>query len=73
MITSIKTFIVYAWNFVFNHNVSPLRHIPSLWYLRSHNVCGLVSTSIGIDIIPNDQLWNSEIRPPQIASRLSAA
>ena len=30
MITSIKTFIVYAWNFVFNHNVSPLRHIPDV-------------------------------------------
>lgn len=25
-----KKFIVYCWNFIFNHNVSPLRHIPDL-------------------------------------------
>ncbi len=23
-----KQFVIYLWNFVFNHNVSPLRHIP---------------------------------------------
>ena len=30
MITSIKTLIIYVWNFVFDHNISPLRHIPSV-------------------------------------------
>ena len=25
-----KTFIIHAWNFVFDHNVSPLRHIPDV-------------------------------------------
>ena len=28
MITPIKTFVVQAWSFVFDHNVSPLRNIP---------------------------------------------
>ncbi len=30
MIISVKTFVVYVWNFVFNHNVSPLRHITDV-------------------------------------------
>jgi hypothetical protein len=30
MITGIKTLVVHSWNFVFNHNVSPLRHIPDV-------------------------------------------
>ena len=30
MITSNKTLIIYVWNFVFNHNISPLRHIPNV-------------------------------------------
>lgn len=30
MMTSVKTFVVQVWNFVFNHNVSPLRHIPDV-------------------------------------------
>jgi hypothetical protein len=30
MITSIKTLVVHAWRFVFDHNVSPLRHIPDV-------------------------------------------
>lgn len=30
MITSVKIFIVRAWNFVFDHRVSPLRHIPDV-------------------------------------------
>ncbi len=30
MITSLKTFIGYALNFVSNHNVSPLRHNPDV-------------------------------------------
>jgi hypothetical protein len=28
MIASTGNFIVYAWNFIFNHEVSPLRNIP---------------------------------------------
>lgn len=30
MITSVRTFVVHAWNFLFDHNVSPLRHIPDV-------------------------------------------
>lgn len=30
MITNVKTSIVYAWNFLFDHSVSPLRHIPDV-------------------------------------------
>jgi hypothetical protein len=30
MITAIKTIVVTAWNFVLDHNVSPLRHIPDV-------------------------------------------
>ena len=30
MFNSIRRFIVYGWDFVFNHEVSPLRHIPDV-------------------------------------------
>jgi hypothetical protein len=30
MITSTIKFIAYAWNFIFNHEVSPLRNIPDV-------------------------------------------
>ena len=30
MFNSVRKFIVYCWNFVFNHEVSPLRHIPNV-------------------------------------------
>lgn len=30
MITFIKTLVVKAWSFVFDHNVSPLRNIPDV-------------------------------------------
>jgi hypothetical protein len=30
MITSIRNYVVYAWNFIFNHQVSPLRNIPNV-------------------------------------------
>jgi hypothetical protein len=30
MITSIRNCVVYAWNFIFNHEVSPLRNIPDV-------------------------------------------
>lgn len=30
MFTPIGKFVVYSWNFVFNHDVSPLRHIPDV-------------------------------------------
>ena len=30
MITLIEKFVVRAWNFVFDHNVSPLRNIPDV-------------------------------------------
>jgi hypothetical protein len=30
LIRLVKTFVVQSWNFVFDHNVSPLRHIPDV-------------------------------------------
>ena len=30
MIAPARKIIVYCWNFVFNHEVSPLRHIPDV-------------------------------------------
>jgi len=30
MFTSLRKFVVYCWNFVFNHEVSPLRNIPDV-------------------------------------------
>src|SRR5689334_1270249 len=30
MFTAVGKFVVYCWNFVFNHKVSPLRHIPDV-------------------------------------------
>ena len=30
MFASIKNYVAYAWNFIFNHEVSPLRNIPDI-------------------------------------------
>jgi hypothetical protein len=30
MLTPVRKLIVFCWNFVFNHEVSPLRHIPDV-------------------------------------------
>lgn len=30
MLNTLRKSIVYYWNFVFNHKVSPLRHIPDV-------------------------------------------
>ena len=30
MFTPARKFVVYSWNFVFNHEVSPLRNIPDV-------------------------------------------
>ena len=30
MFNSIRRLVVYSWDFVFNHEVSPLRHIPDV-------------------------------------------
>ena len=30
MFTSMRRLVVYSWNFVFNHEVSPLRNIPDV-------------------------------------------
>lgn len=52
MISSIKTFVVYSWNFVFNHNVSPLRHIPDVsvrhYVLQALGLMWAVSFSVAI-------------------------
>ena len=30
MFVSTRNYVVYAWNFIFNHEVSPLRNIPDV-------------------------------------------
>ena len=30
MLTAVRNLVVFIWNFVFNHEVSPLRHIPDV-------------------------------------------
>jgi hypothetical protein len=30
MFTTVRKFVVYCWNFVFNHEISPLRKIPDV-------------------------------------------
>ena len=30
MIASTRNYVAYAWNFLFNHEVSPLRNIPDV-------------------------------------------
>ena len=30
MFTTVRNLVVYAWNFVFNHEVSPVRNIPDV-------------------------------------------
>lgn len=30
MFSGLRDFVVYCWNFVFNHEVSPVRHIPDV-------------------------------------------
>jgi hypothetical protein len=52
MITSTRKFVVHAWNFLFNHEVSPLRHIPDVairhYVLQVLGVMWAVSFSIAI-------------------------
>ncbi|WP_426038035.1 hypothetical protein [Cypionkella sp. TWP1-2-1b2] len=52
MFTPVKTFVVQAWNFVFDHNVSPLRNIPDVavrhYILQVLGLMWAVSFSIAI-------------------------
>ena len=52
MITNVKTFIIHAWNFVFDHSVSPLRHIPDIsvrhYVLQVLGLMWAVSFSVAI-------------------------
>ncbi len=52
MLASTKNFVVYAWNFVFNHEVSPLRNIPDIaarhYVLQALGLMWSVSFSLAI-------------------------
>jgi len=52
MITGIKTLVVRTWDFVFNHKVSPLRHIPDIavrhYVLQLLGLMWAVSFSVAI-------------------------
>lgn len=52
MFTSTSTYIAYAWNFIFNHEVSPLRHIPDVavrhYVLQALGLMWAISFSLAI-------------------------
>ncbi len=52
MMASVKTVVVHAWNFVFDHSVSPLRHIPDVsirhYVLQILGLMWAVSLSVAI-------------------------
>jgi hypothetical protein len=52
LIRPLKTFVVQAWNLVFDHNVSPLRHIPDVairhYVLQVLGLMWAVSFSVAI-------------------------
>jgi len=52
MIAAIKTIVVNAWNFIFDHSVSPLRHIPDVavhhYGLQVLGLMSAVSFSVAI-------------------------
>jgi hypothetical protein len=52
MFTAVRTFVVYCWNFVFNHEVSPLRNIPDVairhYALQALGLMWAVSFSLAI-------------------------
>ena len=52
LIRFLKTFVVQSWNFVFDHNASPLRHIPDVairhYILQVLGLMWAVSFSVAI-------------------------
>ena len=52
MITTSGKYLVYAWNFIFNHEVSPLRNIPDVairhYVLQALGLMWAVSFSLAI-------------------------
>lgn len=52
MIAASRNFVVYGWNYVFDHEVSPLRHIPDVairhYVLQALGLMWAVSFAIAI-------------------------
>ncbi len=52
MFTTTSNYIVYAWNFIFNHEVSPLRNIPDVatrhYVLQALGAMWAISFSLAI-------------------------
>lgn len=52
MIAITKSYVVYVWNFIFNHEVSPLRNIPDVairhYVLQALGLMWAVSFSLAI-------------------------
>jgi hypothetical protein len=52
MTTTTQNYVVQAWNFIFNHEVSPLRHIPDIavrhYVLQALGLMWAVSFSLAI-------------------------
>jgi hypothetical protein len=52
MMTNNSNYIIYAWNFIFNHEVSPVRNIPDIalrhYVLQALGLMWAVSFSLAI-------------------------
>lgn len=52
MIARLSSYVVYAWNFIFNHEVSPLRNIPDVairhYVLQALGLMWAASASVAI-------------------------
>lgn len=52
MIASTRNYVVYAWNFIFDHEVSPLRNIPDVairhYVLQALGAMWAISFSLAI-------------------------
>ncbi len=52
MIERLSNYVVYAWNFIFNHEVSPLRNIPDVairhYVLQALGLMWAASVSVAI-------------------------
>ena len=52
MFTNTSNYVIYAWNFIFNHEVSPLRNIPDVairhYVLQALGAMWAISFSLAI-------------------------
>ena len=63
MFTPVRKFVVFCWNFVFNHEVSPLRNIPDV-AVRHYvlQALGLIWAVATVKWTPFVGPWGSKFR-----------